>query len=198
MLMDKSFKHLSFAANSFSLNDIENLNKVVRVELDSCMDTTLRLDSPGASGVYHVSMKGTKRKRSAVDRAMGLEDGSSLGLGLGCITTSSDSKGSSATVCTMSSAKETDEESSMDLGLNFHLHLGSEKTLNLTKPAVAAVKAFEMEPEFGLQLSLSTGPSESEITCITRNSTLNNFGTSLTIGKLPVVENGSISQCGSC
>ncbi|RWR93243.1 hypothetical protein CKAN_02248400 [Cinnamomum micranthum f. kanehirae] len=192
--MDNRFQRLGFAANHLSLNAFENLSKVVQVESDYCMDTTLRLDSPSATGLHHFSPKGTKRKWSAIDRAVGLEDGSSLVLGLGCSPSSSDSKGSSATVCTMSSAKETDEESSMDLGLNFHLHLGSEKTPNLTKPAVAAVKAFEMEPEFGLQLSLSTGPSESEITCITRNSTLNNFGTSLTIGKLPVVENGSLSS----
>ncbi|XXG42337.1 hypothetical protein AAC387_Pa01g2648 [Persea americana] len=192
MLMDKSFKHFSFAANSFSLNDIKNLNKVVRVEPDSCMDTTLRLDSPGASGVYHVSTKGTKRKWSAVDRAMGLEDGSSLVLGLGRSTSSSDSKGSSATVCTIYSTKEADEESSMDLGLNFDLHLGNEKILNPKKPAVAAVKALELEPEFDLQLSLSTGPSESEVTSVTPNHCQNNL--EATISKMPVDDEGLTSS----
>ncbi|KAL8253801.1 hypothetical protein R6Q59_032022 [Mikania micrantha] len=48
---------------------------------------------------------------------------------------SSNSKTSSATGCTTSSAKTTDEESSMDLELNFSLHLGSEKTPSSKKEA---------------------------------------------------------------
>ncbi|XP_058100313.1 uncharacterized protein LOC131245110 [Magnolia sinica] len=166
--MDNGF-NLGFSANCSS-NAFENLSKVVQLGADYCTDTTLRLNFPGASAVHHSTSKGIKRKWGAIDGAMGREDGSSLVLGLGHSPSSSDSKGSSGTACTISSAKETDEESSMDVGLNFHLHLGSEKTTSPKKPAVADPKALEMQPKFDLKLSLSTGPSESEITSVTPSS----------------------------
>ncbi|CAA7410131.1 unnamed protein product [Spirodela intermedia] len=83
-------------------------------------------------------------------------------------SSSDNSKMSSATVCTISSARETDEESSMDLGLNFHLHLGNDSSLSPTGPsAMMTPGSLEVGPVCDLQLSLSTGPSQSVITAMT-------------------------------
>ncbi|XP_077212625.1 uncharacterized protein LOC143847584 [Tasmannia lanceolata] len=189
--MDKGFQHLGFAADNSSSNAFGNLSKVLQVGAEFFTDTTLRLDFPCASAMFHSTSKGTKRKWSVVDKPTGREDGSSLVLGLGRSPSSSDSKGSFATACTVSSVKETDEESSMDLGLNFHLHLGNEKAPSPKKPTI------KTRPKFDLQLSLSTGPSESEITSVTPSSTpyQNNCETSLAIGKMPFTDEGSTSSC---
>ncbi|WOL02155.1 hypothetical protein Cni_G10874 [Canna indica] len=119
-------------------------------------DTTLRINSH-SSCVNALNSKGIKRKWCDID---GSGVGTSLVLGLGRPSSSSDSsRKSSATACTMSSAKETDVESSMDLGLNFDLNLGNECTVISKKPALAVQK-----PKVDLQLSLLIGPSESAIT----------------------------------
>ncbi|XP_077227399.1 uncharacterized protein LOC143860576 [Tasmannia lanceolata] len=188
--MDNGFQRLGFASNISSSNAFGSLSKVVQVGAEYCTDTILRLDFPGGSDLYHSTSKGTKRKWRAVDRTTGLENGSSLVLGLGHSPSSSDSKGSSGTACTISSVKETDDECSMDLGLNFHLHLGNEKSPSPRKPSVG------LGPKFDLQLSLSMGPSESDITGVTPSSTprQNNCETSLVIGKVRDTDEGSISS----
>lgn len=167
--MDNGFSFFGFAANSSSLNAFESVSRVIKVGPGQCMDTTLRLDSPGSSRKHISSPKGIKRKWGD-NGTRGLDKKSSLALGLGHSPSSSDSKGSSATVCTLSSAKEMDEESSMDLNLNFHLHLGSENSPSSKKSTVPASKAFEMGSKYDLELSLSTRQSESDITSITPNS----------------------------
>ncbi|KAJ7010558.1 hypothetical protein NC653_001113 [Populus alba x Populus x berolinensis] len=140
-------------------------------------DTVLRLDSLGSLVPYGSPSKGIKRKRNLIDGSMGLNVGSSLSLGLRRSSSSSDSKGSSATACTaMSSAKETDEESSMDLELDFSLHLGNEKMSSPKKPAGSNIKGMELQPRVDLELSLSTGPSESDITSIHPHSSSLEFG----------------------
>ena len=167
--MDDRFQNLGFAAN-YSPNAFKILgnSKQFRVAgAESRADTILRLNSPGASVPYMSCSKGTKRKWSSIDPSVCQQVGSSLSLGLGRSSSSSDSKGSSATACTtMSSAKETDEESSMDLELDFSLHLGSEKLPSPKKHASSNAKALEVQPKVDLELSLSTGPSESEITSV--------------------------------
>ncbi|KAJ4950581.1 hypothetical protein NE237_027413 [Protea cynaroides] len=197
--MDPRFQHLGFAVNSSS-NAFENLskmNKVGGLGVEFCADTVLRLDPPAVSLHYFPSFKGTKRKWSAVDGSVGFDDGSSLGLGLGHSPSSSDSKGSSATACTtMSSAKENEEESSMDIGLDFDLHLGNEKARSPKKPAGATLKLLEVQPKFDLELSLSTGPAESDITSVTPGSapSLNNFEMSLMASTNLLVDDGSTSS----
>ncbi|KAF7828203.1 putative WRKY transcription factor 19 [Senna tora] len=167
--MDVRFQNLGFTANSSvnAFNILGNSMQVEGVGADYGTDTILRLDSPGSSVPYMSSSKGTKRKWDLMDRCMGQRVGSSLSLGLGRSTSSSDSKGSSATACTaMSSAKEIDEESSMDIELDFTLHLGCEKVPTLKKPASSNLKNLELHPKVDLELSLSTTPSESDITSV--------------------------------
>ncbi|KAJ4955733.1 hypothetical protein NE237_012516 [Protea cynaroides] len=197
--MDASFRHLGFVANPSS-NAFENLsrmNNLGGIGADYCADTVLRLDSPGMSFPYFASSKGTKRKWSAIDGSICSEDGSSLVLGLGRSPSSSESKGSSATACTTtSSSKENEEESSMDIGLNFDLHLGYEKARSPKKPARATLKPLEVRPKFDLELSLSTGPAESDITSVTPGSTpsQNNIEMPLMVSTGPLVDDESTSS----
>ncbi|KAF3448642.1 hypothetical protein FNV43_RR09355 [Rhamnella rubrinervis] len=172
--MDDKFQNLGFTANyaSNAFKILGNSMKVGGPGVENCTDTILRLTSSGSSIPLMSSSKGTKRKWSLIDSSMGQQVASSLSLGLGRSSSSSDSKGSSATACTtMSSAKETDEESSMDLELDFTLHLGNEKLPSPKKLGNSNLKAVELQPKVGLELSLSTGPSESEITNVHPNST---------------------------
>lgn len=169
--MDTRFQHLGFPVNN-SANAFKILNNSMQVEgsgLDYyAADTVLRLDSPGSSNPsYKPSSKGTKRKWDLIDGCMGHSVGSSLSLGLGRSSSSSDSKGSSALACTaMSSGKDNDEESSMDIELDFSLHLGCEKVQSLKKPVSSNLKTLELQPKFDLELSLSTWPCESDITSV--------------------------------
>ncbi|KAK1324620.1 hypothetical protein QJS10_CPA01g02226 [Acorus calamus] len=170
--MESKFPYFGFTSNAPSYNAFETLSKA-QYGSDCLPDTVLRLDSPGAPGLSLSSSKGIKRKWGTV------EDAFSLHLGLGHSSSSSDSKGSSATLCTLSSAKETDEETSMDLGLNFELHLGSERTPTPRKPTVAIPKPSECGSKFDLQLSLSTGVAESVITTNTNPFSVHHFQNSL-------------------
>jgi hypothetical protein len=106
-------------------------------------------------------------KRKWVDMA-GAEDPENplLALGLGRSTSSSDnSKVSSPTACIMSpsSVKETDEESSMDLGLNFDLSLGHDIVHHNKKSAGSDRVPPSGPPKLNLQLTLSTGSPESDV-----------------------------------
>lgn len=91
--------------------------------------------------------RGTKRKF----------DG--LSLGLGNSSSSESSKQSMGTGCTISSAKGSDDGSSIDLDLN-HFTLGNEGTSRLDKRACDSRRALD-KPELNLELSLS---SQSAIT----------------------------------
>jgi len=173
-LMDVRLKQfLGFAANH-SANAFKILGNSMQAEGRGAdhhgTDTILRLDSPGSSIPTCVpSSKGTKRKWDLIDGCMVQKVDSSLSLGLGRSTSSSDSKGSSAAACTaISSAKDIDEESSMDIELNFSLHLGCEKVQSQKKPVNSSLKTLELQPNFDLELSLSTGPCESDITSVHR------------------------------
>ncbi|XAR70231.1 hypothetical protein NMG60_11027019 [Bertholletia excelsa] len=167
--MDAHFQNLGFAANP-CLNGFKTLGKSIQVRGagdDFCMDTILRLDSPGSFTPLLPASKGIKRKWSMIDGSMEQHVGSTLCLRLGHSPSSSDSKGSSATACTVvSSAKETDEESSMDLDLDFSLHLGNEKGSSPKKYLYTNMKAPDLQHKVDLELSLSTGPTESDITSV--------------------------------
>ncbi|CAI0414755.1 unnamed protein product [Linum tenue] len=166
--MDNRFRNLDFpAAHPSNAFKIMQFGGVIGAT-DSRADTVLRLDSLGSAAPSVPPAKGMKRKWSLVNGSMDQQIfGSSLSLGLGRSSSSSDSKGSSLMGCTtMSSAKETDEESSMDLELDFSLHLGNEKTLNPKKALTSRGKALESLSKVDLELSLSTGPAESEITSL--------------------------------
>ncbi|GLT34801.1 hypothetical protein SLA2020_092960 [Shorea laevis] len=159
------------------------------------MDTNLCLDSPGSS-MPCMSSKGIKRKWSLMDGSLGDQVGSSLSLGLGHSSSSSDSKVSSTTACTpMSSAKETDEES--DIDVDFTLHLGNEKALNSKTCGNSNMKGLELQPKVDLELSLTTGPSESVITGVhRRNSPLQTgMENPIATGGAQNADEGSTSLC---
>ncbi|RWW62959.1 hypothetical protein BHE74_00029919 [Ensete ventricosum] len=158
-------------------------------------DTTLRIGSPCSSGPNDLSLKGIKRKWCDVDGTS--TENASLVLGLGRPSSSSDSsKKSSATACTMSSAKETDDGSSMDLGLNFDLNLGNENTGSAKKSAVAVPKMINAASNFDLKLSLSVGPSESVITGVVPDSVYHYFRLDKpgTVSQVPAVDEGSVDK----
>ncbi|GAV63520.1 hypothetical protein CFOL_v3_07038 [Cephalotus follicularis] len=196
--MDTRLQNLGFPAN-FSANAFKCLGSsrhVGRAGAEHSTDTILRLDSLGSSVPQMYTSKGIKRKWNLIDGSMGQQVSSSLSLGLGRSSSSSDSKGSSATACTtLSSAKETDEESSMDLDLDFTLHLGNEKIPSPKKSASSHLNGLDLRPKVDLQLSLTTGPSESDMTCVHPSSILLQVGMEmpLTVGRFPNADEGSTS-----
>ncbi|CAN8245407.1 unnamed protein product [Cochlearia groenlandica] len=158
--MHARFQNSGFAGDSSS-NSFKILGRNLQLQVpdsEDGADTTLRLDSL-ASPLSNA--KGTKRKWSLIDASTGKETDPLLSLRLGHSSSSSDSKGSSETACTsLSSAKETQEESSMDIDLNFSLHLGNEKPANPKMKGLQVVA-----PKYDLDLSLSSGGyCQSEIT----------------------------------
>ncbi|KAF8013352.1 hypothetical protein BT93_I1252 [Corymbia citriodora subsp. variegata] len=197
--MDPRFQNLGFAVNSSSnaFKTLGNLPPAQGTGVEYITDTILQLDSPASLCLLSAS-KGVKRKRKMIDRSISQQVGSSLSLGLGRPSSSSDSKGSSGTAwTTSSSAKETDEESSMDLDLDFTLSIGSDKAPSRKKVASPDTKALELQPKVDLELSLSTGPSESDITCIHPNSSQIGSGLEipLFIGGYTNVDERSTASC---
>ncbi|KAL4296662.1 hypothetical protein GQ457_12G000830 [Hibiscus cannabinus] len=188
--MDSRFSDLGFPAN-YSLNAFNILGSSMQVggtggATAYCKDTVLSLDSPGSSIPCMSTSKGIKRKWSLMDGSISEQVGSSLALRLGHSSSSSDSKGSSTTAGTStSSAKESDVESSMDIELDFTLHLGNEKLNNPKKPAVSDLKRQGLQLNVDLELSLSTGFSESDITGVHLSSSPNTPGT-----KMPIAVEG--------
>ncbi|KAL2547644.1 loricrin-related [Forsythia ovata] len=169
--MDARFHNLGFAANPVS-NAFKNPSNSIQIGGSGAggvcyADRTLRLDSPAFPIPLASAPKGIKRKRS-------LKNGSgesSLCLHLGHSSSSSDSKGSTVTACTsLSSAKETEGESTMDLELDFTLHLGCEKSQSPKLSASHNLKSLDKCPKVDLELSLSSGPAESDITNIHQSS----------------------------
>ncbi|KAG1367722.1 hypothetical protein COCNU_14G001900 [Cocos nucifera] len=194
--MNTSIPNSGFAAHLLSLHASGSWNEV-QSGAEYCTDVTLRLDSPGTSSLYSSNAKETQRKWGDINGLEGPER-PLLALGLGRSPSSSDiSKVSSTTACTMSSVKETDEESSADVDLNLQLHLGNEDMPSPKKSPGATPKASATRPVYDLQLSLSTGPSESVIAGITlvSDQLQNNLDTSVVINQVPTVDEGSASSC---
>ncbi|KAJ8764875.1 hypothetical protein K2173_010340 [Erythroxylum novogranatense] len=197
--MANRFQNLGFAANNSS-NSLKILGSSIqdgeaRVEYGA--DTILCLNSPGYSIPCMSLSKGVKRKCNLIDVSRGQYMGSSLLLGLGHRSSSSNNKGGSATDFTMiSSPKETDEESSMDLELDFALHLGNEKIPSPKKFVASDLKESELQPKVDLELSLSTGTSESDVTNLPPSCSSLGFGIEILqpIGGLSNVDQGSISD----
>uniref|UniRef100_A0A0A9D0K9 WRKY19-like zinc finger domain-containing protein n=1 Tax=Arundo donax TaxID=35708 RepID=A0A0A9D0K9_ARUDO len=160
--MDRASPNLGSGDDSNSLNNLCHWNTVQQaVEYKDTAFGTLvhsNFSTPNPRAL----------KRKWVDMA-GVEgpENSLLTLGLGRSTSLSDnSKVSSPTACTMSPSlvKETDEESSIDLGLNFDLCLGHDMVHHHKKSAGAEHVPSASGPKLDLQLSLSTGSPESAVT----------------------------------
>lgn len=154
-----------FSANSLS-DAFKNFSNSICLEgAGYATDTVLRLDSPGSVS----DSKGVKRKWSLRDGTIDMDAELPLCLWLGHSSSSSDSKASSATGCTsMSSPKEINEESSMDIDLDFCLHLGGEKVPVRNKVSSNKV-SMDLQDEVDLELSLSSTPAESDISTVHSN-----------------------------
>ncbi|KAF5191120.1 F22C12.10 [Thalictrum thalictroides] len=160
------------------------------VGLNYRADTDLRLKLPNASISHFSTLKGIKRKWTAVDSTIGPEDNCSLTLELGHPVSSLSSMVDSATAsATVSSAKETTQDSSTDLGLDFNLHFRNEKYMKPKK----SVKGIP-RPTVDLELSLSTVPAESSLTTWGSISFQNNLETALSVSRVPKVDKGSTSS----
>lgn len=174
--MDPRFYNLGFAANPAS-NALKNLGNCFQVGGTAAAggyhgDTNLCLNTCTLPNHFISASKGIKRKWNLMDGSAGLHE-SSLCLCLGHSSSSSDSKGSSATACTsISSAKEIEESSSVDLELDFALHLSNEKTPSPKKSCSSHSKTVDIWPKVDLELSLSSGITESDITTVHLSPTL--------------------------
>ncbi|KAL3837727.1 hypothetical protein ACJIZ3_022318 [Penstemon smallii] len=126
---------------------------------DYAVVSALDFDAAGLSSFC--ASNGGKRKCSAIDRPFNyLKDGSSLVLGLGR------SSSSCTTICL---GKEIEEDSSIDLGLNFNLNIGNNRLSNRKKISAGTLNALKIrKPILDLQLSLSTVPAESDVTTVTQ------------------------------
>ncbi|XP_047339324.1 probable WRKY transcription factor 19 [Impatiens glandulifera] len=148
--MDIKLQDSAFVANS-SQNAFKNLGNSVHLEPKPS-------DSLDCSLPFFISSRGMKRKRNLIDA--GHNVGLFLGLG--------QSSGSSTISSTLSWAKESDVKSSMELDLNFSLHLGN----NNNKEKLSNPKTFPsyLQPKVDLMLSMSTGPSESDVSAVHTSS----------------------------
>ncbi|CAI9094216.1 OLC1v1029912C3 [Oldenlandia corymbosa var. corymbosa] len=168
--MDARFHNFGYAANP-GLNGLRNLSNSFQIGGATGgsgaygADTTLRLDFSGSPMPFASAPKGIKRKWSLMHEPVQQLE-SALSLRLGHSSSSSDSKGSSTTACTsISSAKEIEESSSMDLELDFTLHLGNERKFG------SPSKSVDVWPKVDLELSLSSGVAESDVTTLHLSST---------------------------
>ncbi|CAN6237765.1 unnamed protein product [Urochloa humidicola] len=116
-----------------------------------------------------------------------------LALGRGDSSSSDSSRQSMGTVCTVSSARGSDDGSCMDYEINFKLSLGNEGTSNLHKQACDSKRPFEKP---GLDLKLSLAPSQSAITdagVIRTTALQDTFVQPHIMALVPTVDEGSTS-----
>lgn len=189
--MDNNLRHYTVDS---TLNAFRNPSKFGDGATSYSTDTVLRLDSPRVLTSCVSNLEETKRKWSV---SQGLQNDSSLVLGLGCSVSSSDTKGgSSATGYTAISSLKEVEYDSKDLDLDFHLHLGNQRTHSAKKFSNVTRKTEGVEkPKLDLNLSLSTGPAESGITSVTLDSAPyeNNAERLVASSAVQLVDEGSTS-----
>lgn len=177
--MDKAPVHCS--ANLAEVST--DLNKFVNVQSSDFARPVLGLDSYGVANSYF--SRGSKRK-------WGMVDGSSLFLGLGH---------SSSSCTTMSPGREMEEDSSIHLGLSIDLQLGNHRSNYANQLPYITAKAYEARrAEVDLELSLSTGPAESDVTTITQGSSphKNKIEPPASVATVQLVDEGSTSSRWKC
>lgn len=161
--MDRASPNLGSGGNLNSLHNLCHWSTVQqKVEyrdtgVGTLANSNFTRDNPRAQKRKWVDMAGVEGPENPL-----------LTLGLGRSPSSSEnSKVSSPTACIMSpsSVKETDEESSMDLGLNFDLCLGHDMAHHHKKPYAGSEHVPSAgAPKLDLQLSLSTCSPQSAVT----------------------------------
>ncbi|CAI9762455.1 unnamed protein product [Fraxinus pennsylvanica] len=124
--------------------------------------------------------KGSKRKWSFTDE-------SSLVLGSGR---------SSSSCITICSWKEMEEEPSIDLDLSINFNRGGNRMSNPNRASAGTLNAFEVRrPKLDLELSLSTGPTASDLTIFQGFSPYqNNSESPALVASAQVVDEGSTSS----
>lgn len=146
----------------------------------------LAFDSPGDSSFCF--SKKSKRKCSAIDLPINLKDDSSLVLGLGC---------SSSSFTTICSGEEMEQESSVELGLTINRNIGDIRSSNLKKATAGTSGALKIRrPVLDLQLTLSIGPTESNVTTISHGfiPCHNNSESPTLAPSIEIVDEGSTSS----
>lgn len=157
--MGTASRNLGFTFNNTSFNPFSCWGKL-HPGVEHEADLALRLNSPD---LYGSIMEGTKRtgaRNESEDPECSLM---ALDLGFSPGSSENNSKVSS----TISLAKETDEESSLNLGLNFQPDLAIENSSIERNSAFATHNPLETVPKIDLNLSLATRLSESVVTNIT-------------------------------
>lgn len=180
--MDNTPRHL--IAN-FASNVSNNLCKVGDTGVVCSSVAALQLHSPDVSSSYFSNSSGSKRKWGVNGGSVNLQDSSSLVLGLGR---------SLSSCTTISLGKEIEEGSSIDLGLSINL---LERTAKQKNVSCETPKGLQVEkPKLELELSLSTGPSDSDITSVTQGFPpfQNNVESPITIGVVQFVDERSTSS----
>lgn len=148
--------------------------------------SAVHVDSPGVSSSLFSG--GCKRKCNDVNGRRNLRDGSPLALGLGL---------SSISCTTTCSGKESEDESSIDLGLSINLNTGDERLHNSKRGSTGTLDSFvTRKPTLDLQLSLSTRPSESDITTLNHGliSYPSNFEPPALTSTVQLVDEGTTSS----
>ncbi|KAL7003537.1 hypothetical protein U1Q18_004690 [Sarracenia purpurea var. burkii] len=181
--MDSTPRHLMTNRDS---NVSTNQRKEGDTRVVCFTNAAQQFDTPGLSSTCF-SKKKCKRKWSAADGSVNLQDDSSLFLGLGR---------SSSSCTTMSSGKEL-EESSVDLGLNMNLHPRNHLTAKRTNGIYGTPEGLEVEKrKLDLELSLSAGHANSDISTITQGLIPFQINTEspVVIGTVQLVDEGSTSS----
>ncbi|KAK4436257.1 hypothetical protein Salat_0789400 [Sesamum alatum] len=145
--MDGTHSHTTLAYASKDLGEVVDQTVVSAIDSDPTMSNLC-------------FSEGSKRKCSAVDWSIDLKTGSSHLLGL------THSSSSFTSIC---SGKEMEEDSFIDLGLRINLNTGDNRLSNPKKVSTVTLDAHKIrKPILDLQLSLSTGPAESDVTILSQ------------------------------
>ncbi|TVU08969.1 hypothetical protein EJB05_42398, partial [Eragrostis curvula] len=176
--MDHTLEHSGFTDKSSNPDTLKNWSSVRSVVMQPGACST-QVDVLAQDSTFLMSRE---LKRKWVD----------LSLGLGTSSSSSDSsKQSMSTCCTLSSAaKDVNDRSFIDLDLNSQFSLCNEGTSELGSAKRSSVQ----HPVMDLKLSLTVGPSESVVTDMDLNMTVQDHSVlpqAYNMASVPTVDEGS-------
>ncbi|WOK95731.1 hypothetical protein Cni_G04438 [Canna indica] len=196
--MDKSILRMDFASSLSSLNTLGFCSSFQSGGECGCeCSPEVKLPAGLPPNFYNSSIEGPKRKWNYIRGIKDPED-SSIALGLNQSPSSPGvSKMSSTTISTLSSVKETDEESSSDLALDLQLHIGGKYMLSPNKSSMDTTNDSHTGNMLNLQLSLSTGSPESSLINVNTNTNqhVNSLESSVTASPVLISdEEGSASS----
>ncbi|KAL2922142.1 putative WRKY transcription factor 19 [Bienertia sinuspersici] len=159
--------HLPFVWNSFSKAS-KDLNEIdVGLKRSShFVDTTLSLNSHSVvAAAPHLYDEGTsKRKGNAFDDVLSSKPEISLALELGA-------NYAGVGTAAVSSRIDSDTQSPMDICLDLNMDLGSIRVCkDMKKSGISLETSNKERPKVDLELSLSTGATESDLTSVTLTS----------------------------